>query len=755
MTSHAFKIPIFKPGVHKDSEGNVNPWTDKDMKRMVHNFNSKVFSTVPIKVGHTSEAFNQKVADSLGLPVPLIKGEGKKQLGAIRIGEVTKLDYTDQTLNAVVQPANEKVEKLYSSGYFNSVSPEIRVNKDSNGNRDPALGALAMLGAQRPALAENADVLLEDGEDADEIYYFALDETSEKIRGRSTEDTIREREKFLKSKGRPIGKKGPYANYWKSKGKTRGTTRSPGTWKAGKVRIKATPLWAAEALLWGGLAAIPYSIYRGVRKRKKEKEALRKRRGLTSKHSFESRWPVPHKEADKGTSETTWRIPVKDDSNKTVRVIHQRAGTRLEAANLVAKESASGIGEFARVVGRGLGGIAVVLIGAKIAKGTLSKKKVVKSKGAGFRNIIGLGRRYQDQNHYIVYFSDDSQNEYISHVLAVDGETALSYAKSSQETPQNWSVGQVGLFEYFQEKTNGSGGAKPFSVTVKDTSDGSTSTIKVQADSPKDATEKVAAKVESKPSMEVEGAKPMGKSDNSDFDFEDFDDTDLEDDDGDETSDHDDGDEEFTEEEYADIGRQAMAMRNSSTARMQAGKSMKKKGAYDKMSDLLFQDSGDTDDEDEEEPKQLNFSESEVAIIQHFQSELDSKNDELAKLQDEKRIAAYSEQLSHLTSVPGTPIELATRLVEIESFGEEGTKTAKFLFNQWEGMQEAADASGLGTLSLVAGSGDSDAGGFMKEIEKFEEANPDSTNAQAYVAVSKQRPDLKRAYDKEAKTSVG
>ena len=437
--------------------------------------------------------------------------------------------------------------------------------------------------------------------------------------------------------------------------------------------------------------------------------------------SFESRWPVPQKEADKGTSETTWRIPVKDDNDKTVRVIHQRAGTRLEAANLVAKESASGIGEFARVVGRGLGGIAVVLIGAKIAKGTLSKKKVVKSKGAGFRNIIGLGRRYQDQNHYIVYFSDDSQNEYISHVLAVDGETALSYAKSSQETPKNWSVGQVGLFEYFQEKTNGSGGAKPFSVTVKDTSDGSTSTIKVQADSPKDATEKVAAKVESKPSMEVEGAKPMGKSDNSDFDFADFEDVESEDEDfsaaaiggkavkmlvsdkvayalagagigsfigdrmsknkkeknmGDtefeEDEDYDDGDEEFTEEEYADIGRQAMAMRNSSTARMQAGKSMKKKGAYDKMSDLLFQDSGDTDDEDEEEPKQLNFSESEVAIIQHFQSEISSKNDELAKLQDEKRIAAYSEQLSHLTSVPGTPIELATRLVEIESYGEEG-----------------------------------------------------------------------------------
>ena len=399
---------------------------------MVHNFNSKVFSTVPIKVGHTSEAFNKKVADSLDLPVPLIKGEGKKQLGAIRIGEVTKLDYTDQTLNAVVQPANEKVEKLYTSGYFNSVSPEIRVNKDSNGNRDPALGALAMLGAQRPALAENADVLLEDGEDADEVYMFSA--------------------------------------------------------------------------------------------------------VFDNTESFESRWPVPQKEADKGTSETTWRIPVKDDNDKTVRVIHQRAGTRLEAANLVAKEAASGVGEFARVIGRGIGGIAVVLIGAKIAKGTLSKKKIVKSKGVGFRNIIGLGRRYQDQNHYIVYFSDDSQNEYISHVLAVDGETALSYAKSSQETPQNWSVGKVGLFEYFQEKTNGGGGAKPFSVTVKDTSDGSTSTIKVQADSPKDATEKVAAKVESKPSMEVEGAKPMGKSDNSDFDFEDFDDTDLEDDDG-ETSD--------------------------------------------------------------------------------------------------------------------------------------------------------------------------------------------------------------------------
>lgn len=802
--ANSFKIPIFKPGVHKDSEGNVNPWTDKDMKRMVQNFNSKVFSTVPIKVGHTSDAFNKKVADALDLPVPLIEGEGKKQLGAVRIGEVTKLDYDKKTLNAVVTPANKKVEKLYTAGYFNSVSPEIRVNRDINGNRDPALGALAMLGAQRPALAENADVLLEDGENADEIYMFSA--------------------------------------------------------------------------------------------------------VLNDTEKFESRWPVPMKEPEKDTSETTWRIPVKDSNNKTVRVVHQRAGTKLEAANLVAKESASGIGEFARVVGRGIGGVAVVLLGAAVAKKTLGKRGLKKAKGRGFKTILGLGRRYQDGDHYIVAFSDPySKEEYFSHVMAVDGEAALSYAKGSQENPQDWRVGQVGLFSYF---SNDNGGDTTFKVAVQDTESGNTETIAVEAPSEEAAMDMVEDVVEPAPNLEVESASPMGTSENADFDFEDFftdedfEDDDFEDDDEDDFED----DEDFDEEDFAAmrdfrnrnyrkgarrIKRRAKVAaekaRRSGRGRQAARAAGRAKGAASKAGSLISRNkrllgigagvgalgagagyiasrrsnnSDDFDDFDEDEFAELNpqnkarlrelrrrqgrkkqagtregrraprrgtrgraaaaaykggraakskagyvknlikrnpraaaaiggigavgagagylagrrrsdnsditlsdlafsdesneevhFSEGEMALYELFQDALNAKDEQIAELEAGEKLAFYSEQLGHLTAVPGTPVELAEKLVALEEFGEAGEEAAELLYSQWEGMQEYAEATGAGGLTLVAGSEDNQAGDFEKRVRKFSEEN-DVEYSEAYITVSKQFPELKRAYDKEARNKA-
>ena len=99
-------------------------------------------------------------------------------------------------------------------------------------------------------------------------YRFDLDETSGKIRGQSTEDIIREREKFLRSKGRSTGAKGPYADYWKNKGKTRGTTQSSrptvrNKAMRGSIHMRAGALYLGIA---GGTA-----LYNYIQKKRAEK----------------------------------------------------------------------------------------------------------------------------------------------------------------------------------------------------------------------------------------------------------------------------------------------------------------------------------------------------------------------------------------------------------------------------------------------------------------------------------------------------
>ena len=61
-------------------------------------FNEGVVSAVPVKMGHCSEEFTNKVADALGIPVPLLMGEGPLGKGAVRLGALKAVRFVGDGL---------------------------------------------------------------------------------------------------------------------------------------------------------------------------------------------------------------------------------------------------------------------------------------------------------------------------------------------------------------------------------------------------------------------------------------------------------------------------------------------------------------------------------------------------------------------------------------------------------------------------------------------------------------------------------
>ena len=163
-------VEIFTSGIHTDSKGNKKEWTKDDIKKILTNFGNKLPSISPIKLGHTSSEHTSKVAKALGLPEPILTGEGDKSTGAATLGHVVDISYIDGKLVAELE-APDKVVKLIDDKYFTGVSSEIIGDYQGKG---PALSGLALLGAQRSAIEGldglEAVTVLEDGTKPDYIY---------------------------------------------------------------------------------------------------------------------------------------------------------------------------------------------------------------------------------------------------------------------------------------------------------------------------------------------------------------------------------------------------------------------------------------------------------------------------------------------------------------------------------------------------------------------------------------------------------
>lgn len=139
-------VEVFSVGKHTASDGVEIEVTADDLDAMVEAFNSGTPSMVPVKFGHTSEAFNvEQAAELLGITPGLITGEGEEGDGAILPGTVTKLVRVQNKLLAdfdVIAPVAPMIE----DGLLKGISVEIE------GTR--LITAITLLGAQRPAVKD-------------------------------------------------------------------------------------------------------------------------------------------------------------------------------------------------------------------------------------------------------------------------------------------------------------------------------------------------------------------------------------------------------------------------------------------------------------------------------------------------------------------------------------------------------------------------------------------------------------------------
>lgn len=134
-------VEIFSVGTWTDSAGQIREFTAADLDAII----AASGDPIPLKVGHTSVAFNTRVADALGIPVDLLTGDRGE--GAPRLGLVAKLRRHGDKLLADFASVPDPIADLIEGGQFNAVSVEL-VFKDGK----PHLSATALLGAEHPAV---------------------------------------------------------------------------------------------------------------------------------------------------------------------------------------------------------------------------------------------------------------------------------------------------------------------------------------------------------------------------------------------------------------------------------------------------------------------------------------------------------------------------------------------------------------------------------------------------------------------------
>jgi hypothetical protein len=115
---------------------------------MVDRFNSGLPEYVPVKWGHTSDEFNRRVAEELGIPPSALMGENGGGDGVASLGRVVGLRRVQNKLVADFEVA-EPMADMVGKGALRDVSIEL-----INLGGDLTLSAVAWLGAERPAVSD-------------------------------------------------------------------------------------------------------------------------------------------------------------------------------------------------------------------------------------------------------------------------------------------------------------------------------------------------------------------------------------------------------------------------------------------------------------------------------------------------------------------------------------------------------------------------------------------------------------------------
>jgi hypothetical protein len=140
-------VKVFAAGTWTDSSGATREWGEKDLDAMVEAFKAKVPKIVPLKCGHTSDAFNKAVADALGVPLELITGD--KGQGQVGLGRMATLERKGNLLEASFENCPDAIAALIEGGQYSTVSVEI---EDKIGEYGPVITGVALLGAEEPAV---------------------------------------------------------------------------------------------------------------------------------------------------------------------------------------------------------------------------------------------------------------------------------------------------------------------------------------------------------------------------------------------------------------------------------------------------------------------------------------------------------------------------------------------------------------------------------------------------------------------------
>lgn len=149
-------VKLFTVGTHTDSQGNKKTFTKEQLESAVEAFKNNVVSAVPVKMGHCSDEFVQKVADALDVPKVLLLGEGITGKGAVRLGAMQALKFEGDSLYGDFK-LPDKVHGLVKDGFLNNLSVEMMFNRHHREGKSIypcVMSGVAFLGAQRPALGK-------------------------------------------------------------------------------------------------------------------------------------------------------------------------------------------------------------------------------------------------------------------------------------------------------------------------------------------------------------------------------------------------------------------------------------------------------------------------------------------------------------------------------------------------------------------------------------------------------------------------
>ena len=141
-------LQIFQSGTQTDSLGREKVWSPKDLDNIKRLFDAGSPEVVYIKLGHCSPEHVTRLSKDLEIPNSILLGEEGTGRGAAALGKVTEVFRHNDSLVANVE-VPEKIANFINSGFLTGVSCEIIGDYKGQG---AALSALALLGAERPAI---------------------------------------------------------------------------------------------------------------------------------------------------------------------------------------------------------------------------------------------------------------------------------------------------------------------------------------------------------------------------------------------------------------------------------------------------------------------------------------------------------------------------------------------------------------------------------------------------------------------------